>query len=157
MLPHRTRIKICGVCRAADAAIAARAGADAIGMVFHPAASRYISIERAREILAALPPFVTAVGLFVDASTETIRHTARELGLRHVQLHGDEKPEQIRELSPLTIIKAIRVEGDRLADDLNSWRDAIRALKLTNLAGFVLDTAGTGKPGGAGVANDWDA
>jgi phosphoribosylanthranilate isomerase len=157
MLPYRTRIKICGVCRAADAAIAARAGADAIGMIFHPSASRYIPIERARDILSALPPFVTAVGVFVDASTETIRHTTRELGLRHVQLHGDENPEQIRELMLLTVIKAIRVERDRLADDLNVWRDAIRAMKLTNLAGFVLDTAGTGKAGGAGVANDWDA
>src|SRR5688500_10161978 len=77
---HRTRIKICGMCRPEDAALAARAGADAIGMVFHPPAGRSVSVERAREILAALPAFVTAVGVFVDAPVETIRETAAALG-----------------------------------------------------------------------------
>jgi phosphoribosylanthranilate isomerase len=153
---HRTRIKICGVCRPEDAVLAARAGAHAIGIVFHPAASRYVSIERARAIVAALPPFVSAVGLFVDVPPETVIDTARAVGLRHVQLNGKETPEQVRALAPLTVVKAIPVERDRFTGLLGEWREAIRALQITNLAGFVLETAGTGKPGGSGVANDWE-
>jgi phosphoribosylanthranilate isomerase len=154
---HRTRIKICGVCRPEDATLAARAGADAIGIILHEPASRYVTSDVARAILASLPPFVTPVGLFVDASPETILRTARDLGLRHVQLHGHETPEAVRAVTPLIVIKAIRVERERFTQTLAEWRDAIRTLRLNNLAGFVLETAGTGKPGGTGVANDWEA
>lgn len=137
--------------------LAARAGADAIGMVFHAPAARDVPLERAREILAVLPPFVTPVGLFVDASVESVLNTARQLGLRHVQLHGGEPAEQVKALRPLTVVKAIRVDRERFRETLDAWREAIRSMGLTNLAGFVLETAGTGKPGGTGVANDWDA
>ena len=154
---HRTRVKICGVCRPADAALAARAGADAIGMVFHPPSPRNVSVDTAREILGALPPFVTPVGLFVDAPVETVLGTARELGLRHVQLHGRETPEQVKALAPLIVVKAVCVERERFGETLRTWGRAIGSLGLTNLAGFVLETAGTGQPGGTGVANDWDA
>lgn len=153
----RTRIKICGVCRPEDAAVAARAGADAIGLIFHPPSPRNISLDRARGILAALPPFVTPVGLFVDATPETVIQTARELGLRHVQLHGNEPPEDVKAVSPLVVVKAVRVERDRFAGRLEAWRDAMGSLGLANLAGLVLETAGTDRPGGTGVANDWDA
>jgi phosphoribosylanthranilate isomerase len=153
---HRTRIKICGVCRPEDAVLAAQLGADAIGMVFHSVASRNISVERAREILAVLPPFVTPVGLFVDQPAEHVLRTAREIGLRHVQLNGDESSETISAVAPLVVIKAIKVERGRFGETLSAWRAAIRDHKLTNLAGFVLETAGTGKPGGSGVANDWE-
>ena len=67
---RRTRIKICGICRPQDARLAADAGADAIGLVFCPASPRNLSVEQAREILARVPPFVTPVGLFVDANGE---------------------------------------------------------------------------------------
>src|SRR5688572_31963033 len=117
----RTRIKICGVCRPEDAALAARAGADAIGMVFHPPSPRRIDTERAREVMAALPPFVTPVGLFVDADLETVREQARQLGLQYVQLHGDETPEQVAALSPLMVIKAVRVERGRFIGVLDRW------------------------------------
>ena len=71
--PRRTRIKICGIGRPEDAAAAAAAGADAIGLVFHPPAPRYVSLDRAREIMAALPAFVTPVGLFVNVDAGFIR------------------------------------------------------------------------------------
>ena len=154
---HRTRIKICGVCRPEDALLAAEAGADAIGIVFHESSARYVVPDRAREILAALPPFVTPVGLFVDAGVDTVVDTARRLGLRHVQFNGHETLEQIRAVAPLTVIKAIRVERGRFTGLLAELRDAIERLHVTNLAGFVLETAGTDKPGGTGVANDWEA
>jgi phosphoribosylanthranilate isomerase len=151
----RTRIKICGICRPEDGVLAARAGADAIGMVFHDAARRRIDTDRARAIIAALPPFVTPVGLFVDAAADVILRTARELGLRHVQLHGDERPADVRALEPLSVIKAVRVERGSFVTMLDDWRSAIRSLGLSNLAGFVLETANTGQPGGTGIANDW--
>src|SRR5687768_3356470 len=69
---HRTRVKICGVMRPEDAAIAAAAGADAIGLIFHPPARRNIAPDRAVQIIAALPPFVTAVGVFADATPAQI-------------------------------------------------------------------------------------
>jgi phosphoribosylanthranilate isomerase len=154
---HRTRIKICGVCRPEDAVLAARAGADAIGIVFHEPSRRNVSLPRAREILAALPPFVSPVGLFVDAEFDTVVDTADELGLRYVQLHGAEEPEYVDGLKPLTVIKAVRVSREDMIDELDAWREMNDCLHLTNLAGFVLETAGTAAPGGTGVANDWEA
>ena len=154
---RRTRIKICGVCRPEDALLAAHAGADAIGIVFHEPAPRNVPRDRAQAILAALPPFVTAVGVFADAPADVVLSTARQLGLRHVQLNGHEPPEMIRALQPLAVVKAVSVERERYGATLKTWREAIASLALTNLVGFVLETAGTGQAGGSGVANDWDA
>jgi phosphoribosylanthranilate isomerase len=153
---HRTRIKICGVCRVEDALLAARAGAHAVGMVFHELSPRYVSMDRAKQIIANLPPFVTPVGLFVDADVETVRQTAQQLGLAHIQLHGSEEPEQVAALAPLTVIKAVRVERGTFQQTLDTWRQAIAAHNITNLPGFVLETGGTAAPGGTGVANDWE-
>ena len=149
---HRTRVKICGVTRPEDAVAAARAGADAIGMIFYPPAPRNISLDRARAILAALPPFVTPVGVFVNALAEELLDTAAQLGLRTVQLNGEESPDNVAELEGLQVIKAIRV-GRSAADELQRWRTS----RPGNLIGFVLEPAGTGQHGGSGVANDWAA
>jgi phosphoribosylanthranilate isomerase len=151
---QRTRVKICGVGCVEDALAAARAGADAIGLVFHPPAKRNVSIDRAREVLSALPPFVTPVGLFVDAEASRVREIARELGLRHIQLHGHEPPEAVAMLREFTILKAIRVDPATFGSELESWRRGIEKLNLTHLQGFILETAGA--MGGTGRANDWD-
>ena len=151
----RTRIKICGVRTANDALAAAQAGADAIGLVFHTAAPRHVSIERAREVLAVLPAFVTPVGLFVDAEPATLRRTVEQVHLRHVQLHGDEPPEYVAELQHLAVIKSVRVDPARFAETLDLWRRAVASFRLTNLNGLVLETAGTQQAGGTGVPNDW--
>src|SRR5688500_17757761 len=106
----RTRIKICGVCRVEDALAAARAGADAVGLVFHPPSARNVSYEQARAIVAALPPFVMPVGLFVNATTWQVADMALRLGLRHVQLHGDESPADVNavmRMLPAAILKAV--------------------------------------------------
>ena len=152
----RTRVKICGITRPEDALAAAEAGADAIGLIFHPPAPRCLTLERAREILAVLPAFVTPVGVFVNLPAERISQTARQLGLRHVQLNGDEPPEVVAALSQFAVIKAVRVERDRFGDTLATWRAAAANLNLTNLKSFVLETAGTGKAGGTGIPNDWE-
>src|SRR5438067_1641236 len=121
----RTRVKICGVMSPEDALTAARLGADAIGMVIYPQAKRCISPERARQILRVLPPFITPVGLFVDEPPQNILDTAAALNLRHVQLHGDESPDEVAELAGLTVIKAIRVARETISAELSKWRAMI--------------------------------
>jgi len=154
----RTRVKICGITRPQDAARASQLGADAIGMVFHPASRRCVSLETARQILAALEPFTTAVGLFVDAPTQTILDTSRALGLDHIQLHGHETSQQVAELhrfAPhLRLFKAIRVDAVHFTQTLDIWRQAIASLDLTNLRGLVLETP-SAAPGGTGIPNNW--
>jgi phosphoribosylanthranilate isomerase len=152
---HRTRIKICGVTRAADALAASAAGADAIGMVFHPPAPRHVSLDAARQILRILPPFITSVGLFVDQSPLAILNLARELALGAVQLHGNESPDDVAALAPLPVIKAIRVTAATLPDELTRWRAAVGS--LPHLRGLVLDSAHPTQSGGSGLENDWAA
>lgn len=134
-----------------DAAAAVSAGADAIGMVFHPAAFRNCPLDVGRQIVDALPAFVTAVGLFVNAPIATILDTARRLRLSTVQLHGDESPQTVAQLSELNVLKVIHADRDTLDATLARWREA----ELPNLRGLVLETPGTG--GGSGQENDWDA
>ncbi len=153
---QRTRIKICGITRPEDAIAAADAGADAVGLIFYAPAPRNISAEQAAEILRVLPPFVSPVGLFVDADARDILRVADRLGLRHVQLHGHEPPARVGELGRMQVIKAVRV-GDELGATLATWRGAIADMRLSNLRGLVLETAGTREAGGTGVANDWHA
>jgi phosphoribosylanthranilate isomerase len=151
----RTRIKICGIMRPEDALAAAKHGADAVGLVFYEQAKRFIPIDSAREILTVLPPFITPVGLFVDESPQKILDCAAELNIRHIQLQGEESPDEIAELGGLKIIKAIKVDRQTISAELAKWGSMIAKLKLTNLAGIVLETSGTGLHGGSGVANDW--
>lgn len=149
---RRTRVKICGITRPQDAAAAAMAGADAIGIVLHAPSKRLVDLDRAGRIVAALPPLVGAVGLFVDAEPAAMIAAARSVGLSAVQLHGNESPQTVAALAPIRVIKVIHVEAATFQADLQRWADATRNGKLTNLAGLLLDTAGGG---GGGVANDW--
>ena len=151
---QRTRVKICGVGHVEDALGAARAGADAIGLLFHAASMRNVTLQRASEIVSALPPMVTPVGLFFDAEPAKVRQTARDLGLRHVQLHGAEPAEWLAELREFTILKTIRVDPADFGQQLELWRKAIARHRLTHLHGLVLETANV--TGGSGVANDWE-
>lgn len=153
---HRTRIKICGVRRPEDALAAAVAGADAVGLVFHPAARRHVSADQARQIVDVLPAFATPVGVFVDADVEVLRRSASAVHLRHIQLNGHEPPEYVAELREFAVVKAVRVDPERFGETLKAWREAIADLGLTNLKALVLETAGSTQPGGSGVPNDWE-
>ncbi|MDR9435825.1 MAG: phosphoribosylanthranilate isomerase [Thiohalophilus sp.] len=142
----RTRVKICGITRPQDAIAAAQAGADAIGLVFYPASPRAVEIDQAREIVTALPPFVTTVGLFVDAEEATVRQVLTALPLDILQFHGDESPEACRYYAR-PYIKALRMREE--ADVLGAARE------YHDAAGLLLDTYQAGVPGGTGDRFDW--
>lgn len=145
----RVRVKICGVMTSEIAAVAAEAGADAIGLVFAPSRRR-VTIEQASAIVAELRPFVAAVGVFVDMPADEVETTARGLPLDAVQLHGDESPEMCSLLrrQGIRVIKALRV-GDRVDEDLlGRYRQA---------SAVMLDTKVDGLAGGSGRAFDWEA
>jgi phosphoribosylanthranilate isomerase len=151
---QRTRIKICGVTRAQDAALARDLGADAVGMIFHPPSRRNVSIEEGRRIVGSIGPFVTPVGVFVDAPTPQMVEIAQRVGLRLIQLHGREAPGQALELAAmgLRVTKAMKVD-ESLPAQVAMWRNALPMLDGT-LVGLVLETAGV-VPGGSGVANNF--
>ncbi|SDW47493.1 phosphoribosylanthranilate isomerase [Thiocapsa roseopersicina] len=143
----RTRVKICGLTRRADVDAAVAAGVDAIGFVFHPPSPRAVSAQDARDLCAGLPPFVTAVGLFVDASPEQIRATLDQVPLELLQFHGDEAPELCASFGRRWI-KAVRMRPDiDLAAQLKRYEQA---------AGLLLDTFDPARPGGTGQRFDWD-
>jgi phosphoribosylanthranilate isomerase len=138
------RVKICGVTTAEDARLAADLGASAVGMVFWPKSPRYVEISRAREIVAALPPFVTAVGVFVNQMDDVL-DVAREAGLGAVQLHGDETPETYRDL-PIRTIKALGVSGP----------DAVaQSAAVPAATAVLLDAHDPIRRGGTGQPIDW--
>jgi phosphoribosylanthranilate isomerase len=142
----RTRVKICGLTRPDDAQAAAAAGADAIGLVFYAKSPRAVDIAQARAVLAALPPFVTSVGLFVDAPAALVAEVLRMVPLDLLQFHGDEPPEHCVAFGR-PWVKAVRVRpGLDLAGEAGRYAGA-RAL--------LLDAYSPGIPGGTGEAFDW--
>ncbi len=156
-MPQRTRIKICGVRDVETARSAVEFGADAIGLVFAPDSPRTVSVQQAEKIVGALPAFVEPIGLFVDASTLLIRQRASDLGLRTVQLHGSEQPNQVVELAPLCVIKAIAFDTNDTIARLAPWKEVYH-----RLAGLLLDAPATQAPssppgGGRGRTFQWDA
>ena len=142
---HRTRIKICGITRAEDAAAAVDAGADAIGVIFAPSA-RQVTVEQAAAVLAAVPPPVARIGVFVDAPAEEILEAIEVCGLTAVQLSGNESPEQCDSL-PCPTIKVLHVGTDFGLKRAEPFRDHAAAL--------LLDTLVTGKAGGTSQTFDW--
>ncbi|KPC36745.1 N-5'-phosphoribosylanthranilate isomerase [Pseudomonas syringae pv. cilantro] len=140
------RSKICGITRIEDALAAVEAGADAIGLVFYPRSPRAVTIQQARAIIAALPPFVTTVGLFVNASRCELNETLEAVALDLLQFHGDETPEECDGYHR-PYIKALRVKaGDDIALACRAYRNA---------RGVLLDTYVEGVPGGTGETFDW--
>jgi phosphoribosylanthranilate isomerase len=141
-----TAVKICGITRPEDALAAARAGAHAIGLVFYAKSPRHVTPAKAAEIIRVLPPFVTTVGLFVDATAEEVRAALAEAPVTLLQFHGDETPEFCRQFKR-PYVKAVRVRaGVDLLQYARDYHDA-KALLLDNYV--------EGLHGGSGVAFDW--
>lgn len=136
-----TRVKICGITRLEDAQLCVEAGVDALGFNFWPGSKRYIEVERAREIAAALPSGVLRVGVFVQASPEAVRETVKRVGLAAVQLHGDEDPALYSGVG-VALWQVLRV-ADRMPGAPSPAASAV--LLDAKVAGF----------GGSGMRFDW--
>lgn len=109
----RVRVKICGITRAEDARLAERAGADAIGLIFAERSKRRVSLAAAAGIVQALGPFVTRVGVFVDAPLDRVRAAVHRLKLGVVQLHGDEPAAYAAALrGEVMVVRAVAFEPD---------------------------------------------
>lgn len=146
MNAQRTRVKICGIRDRATALAAARAGADAIGLVFHAASPRAVQPDEAREILRDLPPFVTAVGLFVDRDARFVREVLERVPLGMLQFHGEEPPGFCDRFG-LPWMRAVRVGPG--VDLLECAR------RFPGAAALLLDSQVPGQAGGTGTAFDW--
>ncbi len=149
--PRRTRIKICGITRLADALCAVEAGVDALGFIFYAKSPRAIEPHVAREIIRQLPPFVDAVGVFVGEELQRVTAIVRECGFGYAQLHGSESPAYCRELAacaaPCQVLKAVRVGEQSAAEEVASYHDCVR--------GYLLDTYQKNAVGGTGQVFDW--
>ncbi len=153
---QRTRIKICGITRQEDLRAAVSLGADALGFVFYPKSPRYVTPEQASELCAALPPYVSAVALFVNATVEEVRAVASNAPLALIQFHGDETAGQCAELAAAVarpFVRAFRVRPDTSPDELLEYERTYRAASPW-FSGLLLDTW-VDAYGGAGKVFDW--
>jgi phosphoribosylanthranilate isomerase len=139
------KIKICGITNHQDAQAAANLGVDALGFVFYKASPRYVKPEIARDIIRALPPFITTVGVFVDEEPEVIQQIMHDCGLQLVQLHGHESPGFCGRFAG-RVIKAIRIKDRLSLIDIDRY--PVEAL--------LLDTHREHKFGGTGEVFNWE-
>jgi phosphoribosylanthranilate isomerase len=121
----RLIVKICGITTPDDAAAAAAAGADAIGLNLWPGSKRYVDPTTARRVVAAVPPGVLKVGVFVDAPPEEVMRALDSLGLDRVQLHGDESAGDYRDLAPGRLIRVVRVRDEGSFASESGWNPAL--------------------------------
>jgi len=142
----RTRVKICGITAPDDALAAARAGADAIGLICYPPSPRYVDPARAAGITSVVPPFVTRVAVFVNPTRTAVATVIEHARIDMLQFHGDEEPGFCASFG-LPYLKAVRVRP-RL--DLLEYLAPYQAA-----AGWLLDTFREDKYGGIGAAFDW--
>ena len=141
----KTRIKICGLTREEDVDAAVAAGADALGFVFYPPSPRYVTAQRAVELVRRIPPFVEVVGLFVNEPPEVVQAVCAALPISILQFHGDENAAYCRQFSrPYLRAARVRPELD-LVEFAGSFPDA---------RGLLLDAFVEGY-GGGGHVFDW--
>lgn len=140
----KIKVKICGITNVDDAKAAARFGADAIGMIFYEKSPRFVSENKAKEIISHLPPLIVRVGVFVNPSRELVRQRIDSLNLDRVQFHGEESPAFCEEFGS-RVIKAIQVKN----------MDSLSILKKYPANTFLLDTYHKDLYGGTGQTFDW--
>lgn len=141
------RIKICGITNSTDATRAIANGADFLGFNFYPASPRYVTPVKARRIVRKLPKRVAAVGVFVNEPEEKMLAIARSVGLKYLQLHGDESPAAVARLErAMPVIKALRVKKPFSATQVSRYRTA---------SALLLDGFDRRLRGGTGKTFDW--
>jgi phosphoribosylanthranilate isomerase len=153
---HRTRIKICGLTRSEDVQAAVEAGADAIGFVFYSKSPRHVAAATAGRLIATVPPFVTTVGLFVNATPDEVAAVIADAPVSLLQFHGDETPDECRAIAERVnrpFIRALRVGATMTSADLLEFETEYRAVSRL-FAGILLDALVEGY-GGGGKVFDW--
>jgi phosphoribosylanthranilate isomerase len=139
------RVKICGITSIEDALTAVHAGADALGFMFYERSPRRIAMDMAAAIKNALPPFVVRVGVFADATENVVRGAAL-CGLNALQFHGNEPPDFLKKFSPITTIKAFRIQNAA----------SLATLPAYNTSAWLLDSYTPAQLGGTGNTFNWD-
>lgn len=142
----RTRVKICGITRPDDGVTAAQLGADAIGLVFYPPSPRFVTVDAAQRIVAALPPLVTVVGLFMNAEPAAMRAVLAQVRLHLLQFHGDEPPDECAAFG-LPYVKAVPMGANADIQDYER--------RFATATGLLLDSHGGAQTGGSGQGFDW--
>jgi phosphoribosylanthranilate isomerase len=138
-------VKICGITNLPDALVAAEAGADALGFIFHEQSPRYITPENAAAIIRSIPPMIVKVGVFVNASEEVVFQAISECGLNLLQFHGSETPEFCAQFG-LMSMKAFRMRD----------ADSLKELSNYQTAAWLLDAYSSKQIGGTGEKFNWD-
>jgi phosphoribosylanthranilate isomerase len=139
------RVKICGITDLDDARLCVAAGADALGFIFVEGTPRYVTPDAAARIVAALPPFVTPVGVFWNHAPGHVKAVAEQCGLGALQFHGDEAPDDLLEYR-LPVIKTLKVAGPADLDRMAGFR----------VAAFLLDSPARWSEGAARPVIPWD-
>ncbi|MGD8257036.1 MAG: phosphoribosylanthranilate isomerase [Desulfobacterales bacterium] len=142
----KVNVKICGITNLEDSLIAVELGVNALGFIFAHSPRR-ITQQQARDIISAIPPFVTTVGVFVNEGLAAIKEVKHYCGLDLVQLHGDESPDLCQALMPYTI-KALRIKDSVSLTSIKAYHGKVRAL--------LLDTYSKEKMGGTGKTFNWN-
>lgn len=140
-----TRVKICGLTRPEDVRLAVALGADAIGFVFWPGSPRAVTPSSARAIAATVPPFVTRVGVFVDAVPAAVAAAIAEAGLDAVQLHGAEPVDRYRGLG-VRLIKLVTLDEDQAVEAAAALPDDVTP---------IVDASDRERHGGTGRLAHW--
>jgi phosphoribosylanthranilate isomerase len=141
----RVRVKICGITNHQDAALAVELGADALGFIFYPGSPRYIAPGDARNIVDALPPFITPIAVVVNASVATVSKIMAVSGCRIAQVSGNEPPEYLQRLA-WPAVKSIAI---------STMQDLAVITKYQAARAILLDTKVHGLHGGTGMTFDW--
>ena len=155
----RTRIKICGITRAEDLDAAIDAGVDALGFVFYSKSPRYIKPLEVKKLLRRAPAWITSVGLFVNSNIEEVNRAAGESQVSHIQLHGDESPQECESLDR-PVVKAIRLALVNDFSSRSSYEEAIEVKSkevefFSSVCSAVLFDVDSPGFGGSGISFDW--
>ena len=145
----RCRVKVCGITAVADALMVSAASVDAVGLVFYPKSKRNLSIAQAADICRALPPFVTTVGLFLDAEADFVREVLAAVPLDVLQFHGSETPDYCRQF-PRPYLKAVGMKGLAASGGFAAYAE-----RYPDAQGFLVDSHAPGAAGGTGETFDW--
>ena len=152
----RTRVKICGLSVPEDAAVAAAAGADAIGLVFVEASPRCVTFEQGSKVVEAVPPLVDIVGLFIEIPASALWSDSCDLPLSMIQLHGNQQQRDIAMATPVRVLRALPFDAATIEQQLRHWDEVYK--ELGNFSGLVVDTPDDQRiGGGTGKVYDWTA